>query len=63
MVIGMSVMREASFGGGLDAVFQEVDERLGQTGGSRARLPWAFWDVLLLPDKGILGTKGANVHF
>ena len=62
MVLGMSVTREASFGGGLDAVFQEVEERLGQTGGSRALLPWAFWDVLPLADKGILGTNGTNVH-
>lgn len=58
MVMGMSVMREASFGGDLDAVFQEVEGRLGQTGGSRAHLPWAFWDVLLLADEGILGTNG-----
>lgn len=29
-------MREASSAGGLDAVFQEVEERLGRTGGSRA---------------------------
>lgn len=62
MVLGMSVTREASFGGGLDAVFQEVEERLGQTGGCRVLLPWAFWDVLPLADKGILGTNGTNVH-
>ena len=43
MVIGMSVVREASFGGGLDAVFQGEEERLGQTRRSGACLPWAFW--------------------